>query len=206
MNSHPVRCSLPACLALLFLSTVFEIAYSASLFRSPRPHILQTEITESNWRTHPRIKEIRQIVRAINRGLSKNSFKISRKEFDCGEGGDVRRVARDSRGAVTWYEDYSEGQDSSSDFNYYYDSTGHLRFVIAFARAANGTREKLRLYFNESGKRIWQNRILQGPGCPGCFSAYYDSDEAIAFNPKQAFSGDQGCKEIKLKPTNERSP
>jgi hypothetical protein len=206
MNSRVPKVALSASAALFLCSNVAAMNYSASLLTPRAPHILQTKRTEANWRSHVKIKAIERLVKSIDLGLKKHSFKSASRDLDCGDWTTVKRIARDSSRTIRWYDDYSAGQDSSTDVRHYYDSTGHLRFVIAFARAANGTREQLRLYFNESGKRIWQNRISKGLGCPGCLAAYNDSDEAIAFNPKKAFSGDQGCKEIKVKPKNERSP
>ena len=206
MNSRVPKVALSACAALIVFSSVAAMNHSASLLPSREPHILQTKITEANWRSHAQIKAVDRLVKSVDLGLKNHSFKSASRDLDCGDWTTVKRIARDSSRTIRWYDDYSAGQDSSTDVRHYYDAGGRLRFVIAFARSANGTREQLRLYFDESGKRIWQNRILKGMGCPGCLSAYRDSDEAIAFNPKKAFSGDQGCKEIKVKPKNERSP
>jgi hypothetical protein len=74
------------------------------------------------------------------------------------------------------------------------------------ARSANGTREELHIYFDENGKRLWKtDKLLKGQGCPGCFSAYYDSDKALAFDPAKDFANDEGCKEIKPNPKVKQS-
>ena len=177
---------------------------------APAPHETETtppgqetEITEANWQRHPKIKAIRQIVSSINAGLKRGMFKTSERRGEFCNSDQyfvLRRIARDSKGAVTWYEHYSEGQDASWDFHYYYDRAGRLRFVFALARSANGTREQLRIYFDEKGKRLWKtDKLLKGFGCPGCFHAYYDSDEGLAFDPAKEFASDEGCKEIKPK-------
>ena len=82
----------------------------------------ETEITEANWRHHPRIKAIRKIVNSVNAGLQKGGFKTAQRKFEsCGDQYLTRRrIARDSKGAVAWYEDYSEGEDSSWAYHYYY--------------------------------------------------------------------------------------
>ena len=160
-------------------------------------------ITEKNWRQHPKITAIRRIVSSVKAGLKKGTFKTSERAFDyCDDQHFTsRRIARDAKGNVAWYEDYSEGEDASWDFFYYYDHAGRLRFVFAVARAANGTREQLRIYLDETGKRVWKtDKLLKGMGCPGCFSAYSDSDAALAFDPAKAFAKDDGCKEIKPTP------
>jgi hypothetical protein len=143
-------------------------------------------------------------VSPIDDGLKKHAFKTSQRSFKHCENDQfftVRRIARDSKGAVRWYERYSEGQDASWDFQHYYDSAGRLRFVFAMARAANGTREQLRIYFDETGKRLWKNdKVLKGSGCPGCFSGYSDSDKGLAFDPAKEFANNEGCEQIKPNP------
>lgn len=164
--------------------------------------IQQGAITEKNWQSHPKITEIRRLVWAIDSRLKRGGFKISQREFEyCADQYFTRwRIARDAKSLARWYQDYSEGEDASWNFHYYYDEVGHLRFVYAVARATNGTREQLRLYYDESGKRLWQDhKFLKGPGCPGCFGAYLDSDAAIAFDANKAFANDKDCKEIKQK-------
>ncbi len=163
----------------------------------------ETEITEANWQRHPKIRAIRRIVSSVNAGLKKGTFKTAQRKFECGTGLEVRRIARTSKGVAVWYEDYSEGQDASWDFHHYYDPAGRLRFVFAFARSANGTREQLRIYFDEAGKRLWKtDKLLKGRGCPGCFSGYSDSDEGLTFDPNKelANKAEEGRKEIKPPP------
>ncbi len=165
------------------------------------PQTAQTEITDANWESHPQIKEIRRTVSAIDSGLKNRNFKVSERKFEsCADQFfTVKRIARDAKGLTRWYEEYGEGEDSSWDLKYYYDPKGKLRFVFGVARSANGTREQLRLYFDASAKRIWQStKLLKGLGCPGCFSAYLDSDKPLAFDPEKAFTDDSGCKEIKV--------
>lgn len=159
-----------------------------------------SEITEANWQRNPQIMAIRGIVGPINAGLKSGAYKTSERDFKNCENAFlvVRRIARDSTGAIAWYEDYSEGEDATWDFQYYYDRAGRLRFVFAMARSTNGTREQLRLYFDENRKRLWKDdKFLKGPGCPACFSAYYDSDKALAFDPGKGFANEEGCEEIK---------
>jgi hypothetical protein len=163
----------------------------------------ETAISEANWQGHPKIRAIRNVVRSVNAGLKRGSYKTARREFETcpNQYFTLRRIARDTKGVVAWYEDYFQYEDGSYDFHYYYDHAGRLRFILASARAANGTREELRIYFDETGKRLWKiDKLLKGWGCPGCFSAYSDSDEGLAFDPNKAFADDRGCKEIKREP------
>jgi hypothetical protein len=159
------------------------------------------QITEDNWQKDPRIKEIRQLVSSTNVGLKARVFKISERHLEQCDGDQLfvaKRMASDSQRGVKWYEHYSEGQDASWDFQNYYDGTGRLRFVYAIARSANGTREQLRIYFDETRKRIWtDDKLLKGTGCPGCFSGYAGSDKGLAFDPGKEYADNEGCEEIK---------
>ena len=158
-------------------------------------------ITEKNWQQHPKIVAIRKIVNAVNAGLKQGSFKISQRKFECGNGPLLRRIARDAKGIVTWYEDYGYGEsgDASVDVRYYYDHSGHLRFALIATYAVNGTRQQLRAYFDESGKLLKQtNRLLKGPG----YFSPTNVEERVKQDPAREFASDaeEGCKEIKPLP------
>ena len=155
-------------------------------------------ITEKNWRQHPKIVAIRRIVSSVDAGLKQGSFKISQRKFECGGGPLLRRIARDAKGGVAWYEDYGYGEsgDASRDDHYYYDHSGHLRFVLIIIAAVNGSRQQLRAYFDESGKFLKQTyRDVKGPGY------FYPAhvEELVKKGPVREFASDaeEGCKEIK---------
>jgi WD40 repeat protein len=157
------------------------------------------EIPEANWQRHPKIIAIRKIVGSVNAGLKKHSFKTSERKFEsCPDTFyTLRRIARDSKRRVTWYEDYSEGEDSSWDYQQYYDPAGRLRFALIVVYAANGTREQHRVYFDENGKLIRQSRrLLKGPG----YFAPSNAEELVKQDPAKQFARDEGCKEIKPQP------
>jgi hypothetical protein len=160
-------------------------------------------INKANWKENPKIIAIREIVSATNAGLKSGALKTSERTLEyCDDGGlfTRRRIAHDLQGGVPWYANYGEGQDASWDFQYYYDGAGLLRFVYAIARSTNGTRERLRIYFDETGKQVWKtDDLLKGSGCPGCFSAYGDADEKFKFDPAKAFVNLGNCQEIKPK-------
>jgi len=170
----------------------------------PQPHAAQkTAITASDWQRNPEIIAINKIVAATDAALKSHALKTSERRFEYCNNAQltVTRTAHDSKGALPWYENYSEGQDASWDFHYYYDSAARLRYVSATARSANGTRELLRIYLDESGKRLWKtDKLLAGTGCPGCFSAYANSDEKLVFDPAKDIATGDGCKEITPNP------
>ena len=163
-------------------------------------------ITGKNWRQHPNIVAIRKIVSAVDAGLQQGSFKISQRKFECGGGPLLRRIARDAKGGVAWYEDYGYGEsgDASRDDHYYYDHSGHLRFVLIIIAAVNGSRQQLRAYFDESGKFLKQTyRDVKGPGY------FYPTnvEELVKKDPAREFASDaeEGCKEIKPRPRRQQS-
>ena len=163
-------------------------------------------ITDKNWRQHPKIVAIRKIVGAVDAGLKQGSLKISQRKFECGNGPLLRRIARDAKGVVAWYEDYGYGEsgDASADNRYYYDHSGHLRFVLIIIAAVNGTRQQLRAYFDESGKLLKQtHRRVRGPGY------FYPTnvEERVKQDPAREFASaaEEGCKEIKPKPRRQLS-
>jgi hypothetical protein len=158
-------------------------------------------ITEKNWRQHPKIVAIRKIVSAVDAGLKQGSLKISQRKFECGNGPLLRRIARDAKGVVKWYEDYGFGEsgDASGDNHYYYDHSVHLRFVLINIDAVNGTRQQLRAYFDESGKLLKQTyRRVTGPGY------FYPTnvEERVKKDPAREFASaaEEGCTEIKPPP------
>jgi hypothetical protein len=157
------------------------------------------EINDANWQRHPKIMAIRKIVNSINEGLKRRAFKTSERQFEsCPDTYfTMRRIARDAKGRVAWYEDYSEGEDSSWDYHQYYDQAGRLRFALIIVYAANGTREQHRAYFDESGRLIRQSRkLLKGPG----YFAPYKVEDLVKDDPARQFADDEGCVAIKPKP------
>ena len=178
----------------------------ADVAAAPAPGQKSQAITEKNWRQHPKIVAIRKIVSAVDAGLKQGSLKISQRKFECGNGPLLRRIARDAKGVVTWYEDsgYGESGDASADDHYYYDHSGHLRFVLIIIAAVNGTRQQLRAYFDEGGKLLKQTHWnVKGPGY------FYPTnvEERVKQDPAREFASDaeEGCKEIKPRPRRQQS-
>jgi hypothetical protein len=182
-------------------NTTSESTMSSEPSTEARPQ--QTgEITKANWQRDPRIRDIQKIVGSVNAGLKVHTFKTAERKYECEEVPyfTLMRIARDSKGSVTWYETYSEGEDSSWDDHYYYDNANRLRFVLMTCYAANGTREQHRLYFDGNGKLIWRTRkLLKGPG----YFGPQDVEELVKMDPAKDFAESlgQGCKEIKKKAT-----
>lgn len=178
----------------LLCISFLAVACATASARSPQQR--EIEITKANWVGHPKIKIIRQIVATTNSGLKRRVLKTAERRLQNCDGAffNWRRIGRDSRGAVLWYGDYGEGEDSSWNYQRYYDSSGHLRFVFVTVNAANGSRQQHRYYFDEAGKLIWNDRkTLKGPG----YFAPHDIERLVGEDPAKAFLANDGCEEIK---------
>ena len=165
-------------------------------------HLSQdTDITEANWQQHPKIKAVRSIVQSIDAEISKGRFKTSERNFEgCGEGyHTLLRKAVDEKGVVRRYETHGGTEDHALKFQQYYDASGRLRFAFIEGGAVNETLIENRIYFDETGKRLWEeHKLLKGPGYPG-FSSF--SDERLSMTgAAKSFAEGSPCPEIKPRP------
>ena len=118
-----------------------------------------TPITEQNWINHPLIKEIRVLFNETEQSITARR---------------LVRIPLESQDAQAWGLDthhvrklsvQTGGEDSAISYDHYYDPAGTLRFAFVRANAVNGTSVEYRIYFNERGERIWDNRKhTAGPG------------------------------------------
>jgi hypothetical protein len=125
------------------------------------------EVTKANWQQHPKIKVIRSLVQAIKTGMVKKSLTTRKRAFEYCEPGEatLRVMATDARGRVRFYQTEGGSEDSSLKFEHYYDEAGRLRFVFITGGAVNGSELEHRIYFDEAGKRIWEEQAYKkGPG------------------------------------------
>jgi hypothetical protein len=166
----------------------------------------EEKITASNWQHHPKILQVRAIVSSIDAAVKKGSFKISKREFEYCESYEdtMRKMAVDSKGVVRRYENEAGSDDSMLTWRHYYDQLGHLRFVFITGGAANGAQLEHRIYFDESGKRLWEeHKYVEGPGYtwPEVWPEG-QNDEARPVQksePAKAFAAKSPCEEKKRK-------
>jgi len=184
---------------ILFVATFLCLSFGASAMQ-------EEKITASNWQRHPKIIQVRAIVDSINAGIRKGAFKISQREFEYCESYEdtIRKMAVDSKGVVRRYENAGGSEDSALTWQHYYDQLGRLRFVFISGGAANGAQLEHRIYFDESGKRLWEEqKYVKGP-------KYYwpeiwpeeKNDQAPPiqkFEPAKAFAAKSQCEEKKRK-------
>jgi hypothetical protein len=181
---------LPASLSTLSPSRVaLRSAYEAAASQ---------ELTKANWQQHPKIKAVREIVRTVDADVAKGIYKVSKRKFDyCEPYADtMRAMAVDSEGRVGRYEKEAGSEDSSLAWKHYYDTVGHLRFVFITGGAANGSQLEHRIYFDEEGKRIWEDqKYTKGPGYT--FPTVWPDEELQRVDPAKAFAAASPCPEIR---------
>ncbi len=183
----------------LFLAIFLCCSFGATAGQEP-------QITSSNWQMHPRIREVRTIVDSINAALRNRSFKVSQREFEYCEPYEdtLRKMAVDSKGVVRRYENQAGSDDSALTWQHYYDEAGRLRFVFITGGAANGAQLEHRIYFDESGKRLWEDhKYVKGPEYT--FPEVWPEEQNDRARPIQktepakAFAATSPCEEKKRK-------
>jgi hypothetical protein len=158
------------------------------------------EITKANWQQHPKIKQVRAIVQAVNAAMSRKSLTVRKRAFEyCEPYEDTKRtIATDSMGHVRFYLSEGGSDDSALKWEHYYDETGRLRFVFITGGAINGSKLEHRIYFDENGKRIWEDHTYtKGPGYT--FPEVWPDDQLQINNPAAKFSSKSPCPEAKAK-------
>jgi hypothetical protein len=156
------------------------------------------EITKVNWQQHPKIKAIRAIVQSVKTGLSNKSFTIKKRAFEYCEPYEdtARTIATDSKGMVRFYQNEGGSDDSSLTWEHYYDEGGRLRFVFITGGAVNGSKLEHRIYFDETGKRIWEDQVYKkGPGYT--FPEVWPDEQLQITDAATKFASKSQCPEIK---------
>lgn len=155
-------------------------------------------ITQANWERHPKIKAVRHLVQLVNAGLRKAAFNTSKREFEYCEPYEdtLRRISIDSRGVVRRYQKQAGSDDSSLTWEHYYDDSGRLRFVFISGGAVNGAQLEHRIYFDESGQRIWEgHKYVKGPEYS--FPKVWPDEQLQKVDPAGAFAATSRCPEMK---------
>jgi len=157
-------------------------------------------ITQANWQRHPKIRAVRNLVQSVNAGLRKAAFKTSKRQFEYCEPYEdtLRKIAVDSRGVVRRYEKQAGSEDSSLTWEHYYDDSGRLRFVFISGGAVNGAHLEHRIYFDETGQRIWEShKYVKGPEYS--FPEVWPDEQLQKVDPAKAFAAASRCPEPKVR-------
>lgn len=165
---------------------------------SASPQETGGEITKANWQRHPKIKQVRSIVQTVKAGMSSKSFSTKKRVFEyCEPYEDTERtLATDGRGRARFYKNAGGSDDSSLTWEHYYDETGRLRFVLITGGAANGSQLEHRIYFDDVGKRIWEEQTYKkGPGYT--FPEVWPEEQLQIADAIGKFSSASRCAEVK---------
>lgn len=158
------------------------------------------EVTKTNWQQHPKIKEVRDIVQAVKNNLGRAAYRTKTRKFDYCEPYEdaARTIAIEKNGRVRYYEKQAGSEDSALKWEQYYDEAGRLRFVFITGGAANGSELEHRIYFDEHGKRIFEDhKYTKGEGYT--FPEIWPDDQ-LTNKPSDAFAAKSPCREIKTGP------
>jgi hypothetical protein len=165
-------------------------------------------VTKANWQRHPKIKAIRALVQSVKNDISRRSLTTKKRVFEyCEPYEDTARViGTDSRGRVRFYQKEGGSEDSALKWEHYYDVAGRLRFVFITGGAVNGTQLEHRIYFDEQGKRVWEERTFKkGPGYT--FPEVWPEEQLQLTGAGEKFSSKSPCPEVRQKAGKQkRSP
>jgi hypothetical protein len=148
-------------------------------------------ITVKNWRSDPRILEVRAIYVTVNTLVAKKLLKLEQQKFGYCPSWDLERSKfTAANGVVRRYIKAGGSEDSAVTFEHTYDARGRLRFVLVKAGAVNDTHLELRFYFDSAGKRVWLDRRQTGPGY-----TFADADfvREMVWQPEKAFVAAPPC-------------
>ena len=173
---------------------------SAFAITPPNPLLQENggEITKANWQQHPKIKAIRAIVQSVKTGMARKTLTTKKRTFEYCEPGEdtVRMIATDSSGRARFYQNEGGSEDSALKLEQYYDEAGRLRFVFITGGAVNGSEFEHRIYFDETGKRIWEEQTLKkGPGYT--WPEVWPDDELQISDAGGKFTSKSPCPEVK---------
>lgn len=164
------------------------------------------EVTKANWQQHPKIKAVRAIVQSVKNGMSRKSLIVRKRAFEyCEPYEDTERmIATDARGRTRFYQNAGGSDDSSLKWEHYYDEAGRLRFVFITGGAVNGSQLEHRIYFDEAGKRIWEEQTYKkGPGYT--FPEVWPDNQLQIADAATKFSSKSSCPETKQSAGKRRS-
>ncbi len=116
---------------------------------------LAQSINAQNWKTHPRVVEIRTLFNSVEKLLSARSFKMQVRTVGCGDYSETRSLLTAPDGTARRYVLDGGSSDSRVITTYTYDPKGTLRFAYAKGGAVNGASAEWRQYFGPDGRRFW---------------------------------------------------
>jgi len=157
-------------------------------------------ITEKNWQTHPRVREVRAIQSAISQGVKRGRYRRATRQFDVeaevqgckGLYPVLRKAAyRDAQGRVALYHvDQVSFDDELVRFDYFYDTHGTLRFYLQ-----DRVLSAVRVYFDKDGKHFLTVDSMSAPELQVSTEETWEVGLHTAADALDAFRSAEPCPE-----------
>ena len=154
-------------------------------------------LTKENYQQDARIKAIEAMVQSVQTGMDSGAITPAKRVFEyCQPYGITERIiARDKSGRVRMYEERGGSDNSDRRIKRYYNEAGQLRFVLVTDAIRGGGDLAQKVYYDETGKRLWTDSRVTGAPV-NSIPANYPDDVLIVVNPVKAFEAPSPCKEI----------
>jgi hypothetical protein len=146
-----------------------------------------------NPENDPAIVKIRTMVQEIEKEIDSKKITMTQRSFPyCIPYQDTnRRLYQNEKKLVVKYIKEGGSDDSARTVNCYYDNKERIRFVFITAGAVNGSQLEHRIYFDETGQRLWETqKYTDGPGYT--FPDIWE-DEDLVFDPRKEFDSEVKC-------------
>jgi len=133
----------------------------------------------------PKIHEVQAVQEQIDNADFDDELEKKSSPLHCEWGSLIRELWKDRDGTPRRYSMKVFGEETSGEVIYYYDAAGHHRFTFEEFRSTTGTHRVRRVFFDQSGSRIYRDReMLAGKDYP-------EGYELVEQHPERAFA--LGC-------------
>jgi hypothetical protein len=130
----------------------------------------------------------RSICHRLDEEIEKKSLRSERRKYECLPGETERSAFVDRAGRVRKLARKGGSEDASLSVEQCFDEAGQLRFAFFVAGAVNGSHLDLRMYFDPSGRLLWKQSDLGGPGYIWSLDAWL-----VPHAPRNAFESPALC-------------
>jgi hypothetical protein len=171
-------------------------AFLLILLAASAPSKKSGAINDKNWQSSPKVVAARKVGDQVMAAAKAGELTHDDRQWqDCTEDDAERHLFRDKSGTVRLFQRAQEDEHATSQWQYFYDPKGTLRFVFLTGAAKDGTKLDARFFFDESGKKIWENQLTTG----GQYQWTWADREAAITDPAAAYAKKSIC----LDPGNE---
>ena len=148
----------------LLAAVTLALAGVASAALQP-PADASPPVTASNWRGHPKITVIRNLVKGNQLAMATKRWRpeAARRCRNEARPFAAETIAvRDEQRRIRTYVTSEAWNDSAYRIEHHYDEAGRLRFALARSSAVNGAFVEYRLFLDERGKELWRDVRARG--------------------------------------------